>query len=65
MEEALDFDHDVFIPPLLALEHAIAIYTMEVYTYCGYNLKQTCTILEISEKQLVQLLELDEELDFS
>ncbi len=55
-------DHDVYLPPLLALEHAIAIYCEHVYTYCGCNLKQTASILEITEKQLVAFLD---ELDFS
>ncbi len=64
MEEQVEItDLDIYLPPLLALEHAIAIYCEHVYVYCGCNLKQTAMILEITEKQLVAFL--DEELDFS
>jgi hypothetical protein len=69
VEEVHDSEEDleaIHIPPLLALEDLIEIYTTEVYKYCGFNLKHTCKILDISEKQLVSLLENhDSRLDFS
>lgn len=68
MEDQVDLtdhetDHDICIPPLLSLEHVIAIYCEEMYVLCGSNIKQTCMILEITEKQLIEFL--GEELDFS
>jgi len=58
-----DEGYEICIPPLLALEHVIAIYCEEMYVLCGSNIKQTCMILEITEDQLIEFL--SEELDFN
>lgn len=58
-----DSDYEICIPPLLALEHVIAIYCEEMYVLCGSNIKQTSMILEITEDQLIEFL--SEELDFN